>query len=391
MKILVATEHWFPDVAAGGARLAEQTSRALAERGHEVTVIAPRASGCGARDHADGLNIRRVLRRDVLPKTYTGAARVARAVRALDISEPDVVLAHHPTSVVGIARAALGVPISYVFHASPLRETRYRRATGVGIVERARSRAVEPGLARLERAAAQRARQILVLSDFSRELLLEDHPACADRVQVVGAGVDTRRFHPAPDRDAVRARLGIAPAQSLLLTVRRLVHRMGIGVLLDALAEPGLAGRGVRLVVVGEGELRSRLERQRDALGLRGSVSFLGHLPDESVLDWYRAADLFVLPTVAYEGFGLSTVEALACGTPVVGTAVGATTEILGSLDPSLVAERAEPSSLAVTLARALDRGHTDLRSRCRTFAEETFSWDVTIPKWEHALESIRP
>ena len=149
MKILVATEHWFPDVAAGGARLAEQTSRALAERGHEVTVIAPRVPGGGARDHSDGLDVRRVLRRDVLPKTYTGAARVARAVRTLDISEPDVALAHHPTSVVGIARAAPSVAISYVFNASPLRETRYRRATGVGIVERARSHAVEPGLARL--------------------------------------------------------------------------------------------------------------------------------------------------------------------------------------------------------------------------------------------------
>src|SRR5207249_11624167 len=61
--------------------------------------------------------------------------------------------------------------------------------------------------------------------------------------------------------------------------------------------------------------------------------SFLGFIPDETLPSYYHAADVFVLPTRELEGFGLVTVEALACGTPVLGTPVGATPEVLSGLE----------------------------------------------------------
>jgi glycosyltransferase involved in cell wall biosynthesis len=389
VKILVATEQWFPDYAGGVGRVAEQTSRALVERGHDVVVIAPRSDGRHAHDAQPGIDVRRVLRRG-LPKTFTDPGEVARAVKRLGLGDADVAVAHHPTSGVGIARAAPTLPIAYVFHASALREARQRRARGVGLVQSVRSHIVEPQLGRLERAAARRCERVLVLSEFSRGLFGEDHPAQASRVAIVGGGVDTGVFCPAEDREALRRRLGIAPEERMLVTVRRLVHRTGVDLLLDALAQPSLRDSRTRAVIIGEGELRPALERRRDALGLGPRARLLGRLPDAEVRDWYRAADVVVLPTIAYEGFGISTAEALACGTPVVGTPVGATPEILQPLDPGLIAESADSAALADVLRSVLERVGPELRDRCRTYAEDSLSWERVILHWERSITSLK-
>ena len=99
---------------------------------------------------------------------------------------------------------------------------------------------------------------------------------------------------------------------------------------------------GLRVAIAGQ-RLRVQLETMRDKLGLGDRVALLGRVSDDELPLWYRAADLFVLPTLAYEGFGLVTAEALASGTPVVGTPVGATPELLEPLEPRLLARDAEP------------------------------------------------
>ena len=114
---------------------------------------------------------------------------------------------------------------------------------------------------------------------------------------------------------------------------------------------------------------------------------FVGPVAEDELLDWYRAADIFVLPTVAYEGFGMVTVEALASGTPVVGTPAGATPELLARLDQRLVAQGSDPDSLAAAIREVLTFADADLRARCRDYALARFDWDRVTPAWEEALE----
>jgi glycosyltransferase involved in cell wall biosynthesis len=83
-------------------------------------------------------------------------------------------------------------------------------------------------------------------------------------------------------------------------------------------------------------------------------VEFLGRIPEHALVDWYRRASLVVLPTRELEGFGLATAEALACGAAVVGTSAGATPELLGSLDPMLVADGVSASAMAAAIVRTL-------------------------------------
>jgi glycosyltransferase involved in cell wall biosynthesis len=97
-----------------------------------------------------------------------------------------------------------------------------------------------------------------------------------------------------------------------------------------------------------------------------------------------------VLPTIAYEGFGMVTAEALACGTPVVATPVGATSEILTPLDGGLMAESVNARSLASAIERALARTDMAFRAACHAYARDHFAWDIIIGRWESALEELQ-
>lgn len=384
MKLLVLTEQWFPDYAGGTARVATDTARLFADRGHAVDVIAPCVSGHETVSRSGSLTLYRAVPRGLLPQSYTDPLWLRRNFRSLVAQRrPDVVVAHSASAV--WAMRGSGIPCAYVFHASPFREARFRRARGVTPFESARSIAVEPGLWWRERIAAGEADRILVLSEFSRGLLAEDYSgAVRDKTVVVGGGVDLERYRPAGDRDDLRRRLGIAQDESIILTVRRLVNRMGVDVLIDAFRDLAQrTTRRMRLVIIGSGEMRPELERRASDMG--DAVSFLGRVDDEAVLEWYQAADVFALPTVAYEGFGMVTAEALACGTPVVGTRVGATAEILASLDDGLLASAPEPTSFAEALERTLQQ-QVPTRDACRQYCEQRFSWATVIRRWEEEI-----
>ncbi|HZO50398.1 MAG TPA: glycosyltransferase family 4 protein [Gaiellaceae bacterium] len=384
MRILVATDQWFPDRLGGVARVAASTATELAARGHDVEAIAPRSDSRARVSVEDGVTVRRVLPRGGLPKTVTDAVATLAAARRGRRSF-DVALAHVSPAACGLLASGLGAPLVLVYHSSELQEVRFRRQRR-GVRYRARSYLLEGTLALLERTAALRAQRVLVLSEYTHGLLGAERPAALSRASRVEVGVDLGRFSPGAGREAARARLGIADGPPLLVTVRRLVTRMGLEELVRAVDELRRT-TPVRLAIVGGGSLRPRLEEAVRALGLEETVTLVGRVPDAALPDWYRAADLFVLPTVAYEGFGLVTAEALACGTPVVGTAAGATPELLAPLDRRLIVETAEPSALAAGIRAGLHLADPALRARCRSYACERFDWKRAIESWERALE----
>jgi glycosyltransferase involved in cell wall biosynthesis len=131
---------------------------------------------------------------------------------------------------------------------------------------------------------------------------------------------------------------------------------MGLENLLEAMTMLGEEQRNLLLLIGGEGQLRPRLEELIRSRGLQDSVQLLGFVPEDQLAKYYQASDLVVLPTLQLEGFGLVTVEALACGTPVVGTPVGAIPEVLSTVDPLLVTEGTDGLSLAKTLRLLLKR-----------------------------------
>jgi UDP-N-acetylglucosamine 2-epimerase (non-hydrolysing) len=382
MRILVASDQWFPEVRGGAARVATDGARMLAERGHEVVAIAPRTGGAPRFAVEDGVGVHRVLSRSALPQTLTDPIETRLYARRLGEKPFDVLLAHQSTTAVGLLPRARTAPLVLAYHASAPRELRFLRSQLGPGPRRAAAGLVTRPLELLERRAVSTAERILVLSEFSRSLLVADHDVDPGRIRGVATGVDTERFSPG-DRAAARQRLGISGGGRLLFTARRLEPRMGLDRLLRAL--PAIS-TDYSLAVAGTGNA-AELEALAHELGLGGRVRFLGAVGDQELVDWYRAADLFVLPTVAYEGFGMVTAEALACGTPVVGTPIGATPELLEPLEPHLLAASSEPDDLAAAIERAAGLANDDFRDRCRDYALDRFSWSSAAVEWEAALQ----
>src|SRR5262249_40748707 len=163
----------------------------------------------------------------------------------------------------------------------------------------------------------------------------------------------------------------------------------------DAMARLRAQRSSVLLLIGGAGSLREALEAQSRALGLGDHVKFLGFVPDAELPRYYQAADLFVLPTRELEGFGLVTVEALACGTAVRGTPVGAPPEILRALCPSLVFRGTTPEMMAEDLERILAAKECDpdayarLRAACREHVERRYTWARAADELEGALGRV--
>ncbi len=163
------------------------------------------------------------------------------------------------------------------------------------------------------------------------EDLIRLYDADPERISVVPCGFDGAELHPLP-RDAARAALGLATSEPIVLQVGRLVPRKGVDTVVRGVARLRQRhGVAARLVIVG-GESTEpdpertpeigRLQRIAADEGIAGAVTFTGRRGREALKQFYSAADLFVT-TPWYEPFGITPVEAMACGAPVIGSNVG--------------------------------------------------------------------
>lgn len=170
------------------------------------------------------------------------------------------------------------------------------------------------------------------------------------RIRRIPSGVETARFLPNEQaRQQLRAVLGLAPHDIMVLTVGALTERKGHGILFSAASR--LRERGVRLhyVVCGEGSLRPTLEAQVRALGLQEAVHFSGFAAN--VPDYVSAADIFVHVPL-WEGLGVAVIEALAARLPVVASRVGGIPELIDDQVTGLLVPPQDAAALAVAIER---------------------------------------
>lgn len=194
----------------------------------------------------------------------------------------------------------------------------------------------------------------------------------AGRLHVMRNGVDLERFMPLPGL-ATRVALGIDGAP-VLLTVGNLHEHKGQHLVLEAFARVRQVHPEACLLVVGDGPDRQRLETLAATLGVAACTRFVGAVANAELARWYSAADLLVLAS-SREGWPNVLLESMACGTPVVASAVGGVPEIVqDEAVGRIVAQRQAPAFAAAMLE--LIEAAPD-RTRVRAYAEG-FGWDGT-------------
>ncbi len=239
---------------------------------------------------------------------------------------------------------------------------------------------------RLDRWSLPTANRIVtVCHAFARELS-QITSVAIDEISVLHNSIDPQPPPHETEVQAVRSRFGIAQDESLVLAVGRLSREKAHGELIAAFSS--LCGSSpeanAKLLIVGDGPERGRLEAAADSFGCRKAVVFAGQQTD--VWPLYFAADVFVLPSHS-EGSPNVLLEAMAAGVPIVATAVGGVPEMVEDNQSALLVPSEDPQALAAAIARVLK--DKDLAQRLAANASALVSSRYTTQNYVKALVKI--
>lgn len=210
-----------------------------------------------------------------------------------------------------------------------------------------------PIIRRLLKLTLKKAAAVIAVCQALKDVMVNLNIPPA-KITVIPNGVDTAKFFPV-SKQVARRQLGL-PGGKIILSVGELIPRKGFHVLIQALEllVREYSRRNIHLIIVGEGAYRKTLENLIASLKLVKHVRLAGSVPHTELYKWYSAADLFCLASDR-EGWPNVILESLACGTPVVATAIWGTPEILTSDKVGFLTKR-EARDMAEKLSLALDK-----------------------------------
>lgn len=350
---------------AGGQNVyVYEVSVGLARLGYRVDVFCRRDSPAPAEVEplAPGVNVVHVaagpaefIKKDALwahmPAFMEGCAAFMAAQR------PAYDLVHSNFWMSGWVacelKARLGTPVVHIFHA-------------LGAIKRLEQGAADTspaGRMEVERRVIREVDRLIAQCPAEVDDLRQHYATELGHVRIVPSGVNTRRYRPLPRR-AARAHLGLRPEERVVGYVGRLVPRKGVDTLLGAFARLAAAQlrAPLRLMIVG-GETHdpdddptpemARLRGLAESLGVAGRVWFVGKRQPDELAEYYAAADVMV-SVPWYEPFGLTPLEAQACGRAFIGSAVGGITYTVEEGVTGLLVPPKDEAALAERLATLL-------------------------------------
>jgi glycosyltransferase involved in cell wall biosynthesis len=341
MKALIALP-W--DFATGGVtHVATSLARVMTGRGHEVTFLFPEetwivrqriscqgfdALRCRLRDYPpEGSDLQRRL--SWYSSVWATLPQLTARVRARQI---DLINVHYPGTGLALLadlRRRLGIALVVSVHGSDI------------LTDRGPDRS--PGMMRL----LEEADAIVTPSRVYLESVLREYPGLAPKAMAIYNG-----FDPAEVPSGAGSGGRDPGSKPVALCIAAPVHKKGIDVLLHALHALG-SDNGPTLRLVGDGPLRSELEQLSARLGLADRVVFLGERPRKEVFEEVVRCDMLVMPSRhESESFGLATLEAMACGKPVIASAVGGLVELVAHDETGLLVPRDDPPALAQAIRR---------------------------------------
>lgn len=336
-----------PD-AGGSEEHASQVAAHLAAAGREVVLHTARVKGAPQEVERDGF---RVVRR--------GGRLGVFATSVLD----------ELTGRLGRADGLIEI-----FHGVPFFTPLWSRRPQVGVVHHVHLGTWDvllPGpLGRIGEAVERhlvprvyRGRTLLTAAPSALDEIVEHYRVDRSDVAVAPHGIDPR-FAPG----------GVRHPRPLVVAVARLMPQKGISDLLAVLARVAPQVPGLEAVVVGDGPHRARFEAEAAGLGLDGVVSFAGRAGDAELLEWYRRA--WVVVSASHrEGFGLTLIEAAACGTPVVARRIPGHVDALAHDRSGLLADGVDGLAAAVVGVLS-DPALRDRLSRGALEHAQSFRWD---------------
>jgi glycosyltransferase involved in cell wall biosynthesis len=381
----------------------ESIVRSVAAKGHPMHVVLPDSHAWRRPAEEDGIHyhpFRYSPRRGWTPWGYAASLERGTAIRkplyalapvvflsavrtskrVLERNECDVVHAHWVVPNGPIA--------AYVARRHRLPLVISLHGTDISISQRSRW---------LGRVARWSLAQAAVVTAPSEDLLERARLLGArGRLELIPYGADPEDFDSDPEsRRELRDRLGLQPHEIAVFGIGRFIPLKGFDYLVDAVARVRGNGARVRLVLVGDGDLRKELEERVAALGLGIAVTFTGMIRRDELPGFYSAADVVAVPSVRHEGYvdGLPNValEAMAAGKPLIASRVGGLPGLVRDGEDGLLVTERDVDGLAAAIGKLA--GDETLRKamgeRGRRRVVESLNWDTVADRFVDVYERV--
>lgn len=222
-------------------------------------------------------------------------------------------------------------------------------------------------------------------SNYTKDVIISINKDVGKRIEIIPMGVDINRFNPSRRSD-FKNRFG---ASHIILSVGRLVDKKGIEYLIKSMNKVSIIFPKAKLIIGGSGPERERLERLATELNLCDKILFAGRIDSSELPEYYASSDIFVLPSIETksgdtEGLGVVLIEAMACGTPVIGSNIGGITDIIIDTKNGLLSRSADPDDIADKIIMILSDQNLgrELAEEGLKTINDKFSWDVVTNRF---------
>jgi D-inositol-3-phosphate glycosyltransferase len=382
MPRICLVTHYFPPHKGGIEQVSYEQSKRLTERGYQIDVLTSKFEGRNPNPlrgirihHYPSLN---VAKRFGVP--YPVISFSAYKTFTQLMKNCDIVHAHGhvymSSYLAGMVAKKYGKPFIVTQH-----NTFIDYQSFLNIVEQLNDLFIG-------KQVLKRADRIVTVSEETKKYVLR-LGADKTKTSVIYNGVDTDVFRPA-NKEENREKLGLPKNRRIILSVRRLVYKNGLDTLLESVPHAAQNHPDILFVVAGKGPSRKLIEDRIKELGIEANIRLAGFVPDNLLPAYYGAADCFVLPSASGEGLPLVLLEAMACGLPVIATAVGGTPEILRNMKNGVLVPPRNPEAMAEALSRLLSEGRgTALGVEARRVVEGRFTWEENVRQLEEVYSGF--
>ena len=374
MRVALCTDYFYPRIGGVQSHIAGLASE-LERRGHEVTILAKQLktdlpNGSLRISHDRIIYIEPIFPLPIIivpPKP----ADVREVIRRGGF---EIVHAHHaftPTSLLSISAAEkLRIPSILTNHTIFL-------ASNAKYVWVPASYILYPYRRYINKACL-----ITAVSRAAAKFI--EHFAEDKKIAVVPNGVDIELFESVEKN--IQPNLSEKP---IILYIGRLAYRKGLQVLVRAMPFILKEIPNAHLLIAGKGYMDSFIRMLIKSLNLEGNVTMLGFIPDEKLPELYASSRLFVMPSLYCESFGVTLLEAMASGRPVIASNVGGIPEVVKDGVTGLLFRRGDAEDLADKIIMVLsDRNLAQsLVSNAKELVKERYSWPVIADKMEDLYE----
>lgn len=398
MKILIIAEIFFPDKIGGAGKYAYHAAKGLIDKGHQVWVITRRVNALSKKEVIDGIKLFRVNWSNRLNplRPFLFLKEIGETFEELCIKNNfDLIVFNQPFSAVSVLLSNKAKSISkiYNFYSSWADEfeiksfLKHNPYMPTVVLKRFFLWPIILLMRTIEKIVISKSDKIITLSQYTQDRLQHLYAVPTEQIKIISPCVDIEKFKPVnnQERNILRLKLGISEGNFILITARNLVPRMGLDNLILAMGLLVREKANVKLIIAGGGFLESSLKMLAGHLGLSDKIKFVGALSEDMLVNYYQASDMFVLPTRFLEGFGIATIEALACGLPALGTPIGGTVEVLSKLDKNFLFSGTGAKCIAEKIIELINitQDRLALSKRCRDFILENYS----LNKFEEETE----